>query len=71
MRRIDDPGQMTADQRFHEIAAILARGFLRWKKRAKFAADSGKFPEIHQNPSESGPGGLEVSGETRLSVRAG
>jgi len=71
MRHINDPGQMTTDQRFHEIAAILARGFLRWKKRVKSATDSGKLAEIRQNPPESGPDGLEVSGETRLSVRAG
>lgn len=71
MRRIDDPSQMTADQRFREIATILARGFLRWKKRAKSATDSGKSAEIRRNPSESGAGGLEVSEETRLSVRAG
>jgi len=71
MRHIDDPGQMTADQRLHEIAAILARGFLRWKKRAKSATDSGKFATTSQNPPKSAPGGLEVSGETRLSVRAG
>jgi len=71
MRHIDDPGQMTADQRFHEIAAILAGGLLRWKKRAKPATDSSKSAGIRQNPPKSGPGGLEVSGETRLSVRAG
>ena len=71
MRHIDDPGQMTADQRLKETAAILARGFLRWKKCAKSAIDPGKSAEILQNPPESGAGGLEVSGETRLSVRAG
>jgi len=71
MRHIDGPGQMTADQRLNEIAAILARGFLRWKKHAKSATDSGKSAGIRQNPPKSGPGGLEVSGETRLSVRAG
>jgi len=71
MRHIDDPGQMAADQRLHEIATILAHGLLRWKKRANSATDSGKSGGIRQNPPKSGPGGLEVSGETRLSVRAG
>jgi len=71
MRHIDNPGQMTADQRLNEIAAILARGFLRWKKLAKSATDSGKFATTSQNSPKSGQGGLEVSGETRLSVRAG
>ena len=61
MHHTDDPGQMTADQRLHEIAAILARGVLRWQKSA---ADSGN----RQNPAKSATAGLEVSGETRLSV---
>ncbi len=42
MYHIDDPGQMTANQRFSEIAAILARGFLRWRKLANSATDSGE-----------------------------
>jgi hypothetical protein len=28
-----DPDQMTADDRLDEIAALLAAGFLRWKRR--------------------------------------
>ena len=68
MHHTDDPGQMTAEQRLHEIAAILARGVLRWKKSA---ADSRQSAENRQNPAKSAAAGLEVSGETRLSVRAG
>ena len=71
MHRINDPGQMTGEQRFHEIIAILARAFARWKKRAMYAPDSGKPAEICRNPSKSGDPGLELSSETRLSVRGG
>ena len=68
MRHFDDPGQMTAEQRSHEIASILAAGLLRLKKHADFSA---KFRQVCRNPQESATGGLEVSGETRLSGRAG
>ena len=34
MYHIDDPAQMTPEERLTEVAAILAKGFLRWKRRA-------------------------------------
>jgi len=49
-------------ERRQEVAAILARGVLRWRERARAA-------EIAPTPDWNSPGsGLELSGETRLSV---
>jgi len=49
-----DPGQMTDEQRTSEVAAILAAGFLRHRRR--------KLPELAQNsqtgrdmPTDSSP----------------
>jgi len=71
MPDIDDPGQMPPDQRLSEIAAILARGFLRWRKLAKSAPNPGKSPEIPQNSPKPGPTCLAVPAKTRLIGRAG
>ncbi len=60
------PAGMTIDERRREIAAILARGILRLRKRRQFTPDA-TFREL----SESVPQGLELSGETRLSVTTG
>ena len=68
MRHFDDPGHMTAGERFHEIASILAAGLLRWKKCAEFSLES---RQICQDSPESDASGLEDCGETRLTVRAG
>jgi hypothetical protein len=67
----DDPGQLTPEERFDEVAKILARGLLRSKKSADLTANRGDPAATAQNSSESGTAGLEVFGETRLSVRAG
>ena len=53
---ITDP---TPDQRFKQIAAILAKGVLRYQKQLRRSAELS---------SESRADGLEVPGETRLSV---
>lgn len=55
--------ELTPEQRFQQIAAILAKGVLRCQRHLRVAAS---FPE--QVSSESSPGGLEVPGKTRLSV---
>lgn len=34
MYHVDEPGEMTALERFREVAAILATGFLRLKKES-------------------------------------
>lgn len=54
---------LTPEQRFQQIAAILAKGVIRCQRRLRDAASS---PE--QVSSESLPRGLEVPGKTRLSV---
>ncbi len=53
----------TPDQRFHQIAALLAKGVLRHQQRAGHS-ELVAGPE----PFQTSPAGLEVSGETRLSV---
>ena len=54
---------LSATDRRREIASILARGVIRWRRRAKA---SGIIDA--QKPTESGENGLELSRETRLSV---
>lgn len=55
--------ELTPEQRFQQIAAILAKGVIRCQRRLRDAESS---PE--QVSSESSPRGLEVPGKTRLSV---
>ena len=54
---------MSEDERRRRIAAILAKGVIRWRKRAR-AARIAPTPES----AESLENGLELPGETRLSV---
>lgn len=54
---------MTAEQRRHAIATILARGVLRYHRRIR-RLDSGPDEEKPETPTH----GLEVSGRKRLSV---
>ncbi|MBU4273312.1 MAG: hypothetical protein KKA28_15750 [Planctomycetes bacterium] len=61
-----DTTHPSPEERLREVAAILATGVLRLRQRAALPPDknleiSGKMP----------PEGLELSGETRLSVRVG
>lgn len=60
------PANMTPQQRRDEVAAILARGVQRLRKRIEIARDDGqkKAPDSGRNP-------LEGRGVTRLSVPAG
>jgi len=53
---------MSAKQRRRAIAAILARGVLRYRCRVR------RLFRPDENSSDSSPGGLEVLGDTRLSV---
>lgn len=57
------PSDLPPADRRREVASILARGVIRWRRRAKAAGiiDAQKFPP-------SGETRLELSGETRLSV---
>ena len=67
MRPIDDPSLLTPDERFSEVAGILAAGVLRLHARAALSGDD-PGPE---KPPNSGPAGLEVSEKTVLSVHTG
>ena len=67
MRPINDPSSLTPDERFSEVAAILAGGVLRLHARAALSGDN-LGPEKSPN---SGPAGLEVSEESVLSVHCG
>ena len=54
---------LTAEQRCHAVAAILARGVLRYHRRMR-QLDSTRG----ENSPDFSPGGLEVLGNPRLSV---
>ncbi len=43
MYNIDDPKEMTTEERFKEVSAILAAGYLRLKKRTPY------LPELTSN----------------------
>ena len=58
--------QLSPADRCRQVASILAKGVIRWRRRAK-AAGIIDAPVTPQN-SETG---LEPSGETRLSVSDG
>jgi hypothetical protein len=60
MRPIDDPFSLTPDERFSEIAAILAGGVLRLHARSALSAVNLGL----ERSLDSGPAGLEVSEET-------
>ena len=57
------PTKLTPEQRFKQVAAILAKGVVRYQ-RSVLRSESGPDEESR----ESSLGGLEVPGETRLSV---
>ena len=63
MPNVKIDSDLTAEQRCHAVAAILARGVLRYHRRIR-RLDS----KPGENFPDSSPGGLEVLGETRLSV---
>jgi hypothetical protein len=55
--------EMTPEQRFKQIAAILAKGVIRCQRNLR-----AKAPSANQVSSEFSPRDLEVPGKTRLSV---
>jgi len=68
MHPMDDPTQLSPDQRRREIAGILAQGVLRLRHARMLACEStAPLP----NPPEFSAGRLEVSEETVLSVHTG
>jgi hypothetical protein len=67
MRPSDDPVPLTADERFREVAGILAAAVLRLGLRSALAVDDSS-PE---NPENLALSCLEVSPDTVLSVHGG
>lgn len=63
MSRRTDANPLSPAERRREIAAILARGVLRLRHIAR----TGKNMHAQKSPAD-GEKGLELSGETRLSV---
>lgn len=62
---IDIPvGDLTAEQRRRQLAAILAQGVFRYRRAAQLVAESGQFSP----PRDTG---LDVVSETRLTVSEG
>lgn len=66
MSNCADPARLSPDERFREVAGILAAGVLRLRQRSALSPENAQ-----KNLAESPPDGLEVPAETRLSVRVG
>ena len=51
MHHFDDPKEMTIEERFKEVSAILAAGYMRLKKRTPYlpelTAEDRQNPDIH------------------------
>ncbi len=64
MYHFDDPEEMTPEERFKEVAAILAAGYLRLKKKTPYLpdldSDNQKSADVH-NPHLSTPVSKESS----------
>jgi len=69
MPRLEDPSELTPQQRRREVAEILAAGVLRLRKLRMLA--SGQPTSPPKTVADSSTGRLEVSDETVLSVRSG
>ncbi len=61
-----DSTRLSPDERFREVAAILAAGVLRLRQSSALSSEN-----TEKNRAESPPDGLEVPTKTRLSVRVG
>ncbi len=70
MRSIDDPALLTPDQRLAEVASILAAGVLRLHTWAAIPDDAAQHT-VRGNLGKPGSPGLEVPGETVLSLHNG
>lgn len=67
MRRLDDPSDLTPDERLFHVASILAAGVLRLRGRAAIKGGDAAPERL----PDSGPACLEMSEETVLSVHTG
>jgi hypothetical protein len=70
MRPYHDPTSQTPDERFGELAGLLATGLLRLRARPALPADPIEQPGS-KKPPESGRNRLALPGETVLSVHTG
>lgn len=73
MRRAPAPGpplDPAADERFAELAALLARGLRALRDRASASAGPGPISAAEPHP-DSCPNCLEVPGDLRLTVHTG
>jgi len=66
---LEDPAEMTPNQRRREIAAILTRGVLRLRQCAQTSPVSGESRTV-EKASESGQDCLDVSAAPRTHVPA-
>jgi hypothetical protein len=66
MRPLDDPTSLSTDQRFSELAGILAAGLLRLAP-----GSSSSLPSAPQKLPESAPNCLDVSGKPSVTVHTG
>jgi hypothetical protein len=64
MRSHEHADELTPDQRFQHVAALLATGLRRLRPNSA-------FPDDPKNPPELSPNGLEFSAETRLTIQTG
>ena len=72
MRADSDPAEMTADERRHAVATILARGLCRLRDRAALETRTALPSEIPAEiPSEPAANPLETVGENPLSDHVG
>jgi hypothetical protein len=67
MRSFNDPSSLTPDERFSEVASILAAGVLRLHARAALSHNNAG----REKSLDSGPAGLDVPEKTVLSVHCG
>jgi hypothetical protein len=67
MRLYPDPASLTPDERFRELACILAAGLLRRRARPPLSSNLGERHGPKKSP-ESDQDCLEVPAETVLSV---
>ena len=67
---LEDPAEMTLDQRRREVAAILARGVLRLRSCAKTSPVSGEF-RMPEKTSEFGQDCLDEFATSSPHVPAG
>src|SRR5205085_1336459 len=63
MRLHDSPASLTPEERFRELAGLLATGLRRLRLRPSLPADPAEHPGP-KNPPESPPNGLELRRET-------